>query len=195
MPSPDRRADRGSSTGSETVSAYSDQSEGQPEERVVRSAVDSVLDGIAQLCIIVSGILLVFLIASFGWLVFGRYVLNDTPTWVEQTSLLIVIYVTFLGAAAGVRHKSHLSIDFIREGLPALPRSLMRLVADLFVVAFGVFMAWQGYIMVLDNLSRPIPMIGLSESWRAAPMVVSGLLMVLFSVVNIVQRLVTPGEA
>ncbi|MDN3525779.1 TRAP transporter small permease [Halomonas sabkhae] len=177
------------------MSAYSDQSEGQSEERVVRSAVDSVLDGIAQLCIIVSGILLVFLIASFGWLVFGRYVLNDTPTWVEQTSLLIVIYVTFLGAAAGVRHKSHLSIDFIREGLPALPRSLMRLVADLFVVAFGVFMAWQGYIMVLDNLSRPIPMIGLSESWRAAPMVVSGLLMVLFSVVNIVQRLVTPGEA
>ncbi|MDT8895331.1 TRAP transporter small permease [Halomonas sp. I1] len=157
------------------------------------SAVDRTLDGIAHACIVVSGVLLVFLIASFGWLVFGRYVLNDTPTWVEQSSLLIVVYVTCLGAAAGVRNKTHLSIDFIREGLPAIPRALMRHVADVFVVLFGAFMAWQGGIMVLDNIGRPIPMIGLSESWRALPLVICGALMVLFSFVNIVQRLVTPS--
>nr|WP_221195901.1 TRAP transporter small permease [Halomonas organivorans] len=154
-----------------------------------------MLDGIAHACIIVSGILLVFLIASFGWLVFGRYVLNDTPTWVEQSSLLIVVYVTCLGAAAGVRNKSHLSIEFVREGMPAIPRALMRQVADLFVVLFGAFMAWQGGIMVLDNIGRPIPMIGLSESWRALPLVICGGLMVLFALVNIVQRLVArPGR-
>lgn len=62
------------------------------ESTVAPSAVDNGLDCIAQWCIIVSGILLVFLVASFGWLVFGRYVLNDTPTWVEQSSLLIVVY-------------------------------------------------------------------------------------------------------
>lgn len=173
------------------MSAYSDQAHDSKEGREASSAIDHVLDGIAQTCIVVSGVLLVFLIVSFGWLVFGRYVLNDTPTWVEQSSLLIVVYVTCLGAAAGVRNKSHLSIDFIREGLPAAPREAMRHVADVFVVLFGAFMAWQGGIMVLDNLGRPIPMIGLSESWRAAPLVVSGLLMMLFSIVNIVQRLAT----
>lgn len=152
------------------------------------SSVDDVLDRIAQGCIIVSGILLVFLIASFGWLVFGRYVLNDTPTWVEQSSLLIVVYITCLGAAAGVRTKTHLSIEFIREGLPIIPREVMRHASDMFVMFFAAFMTWQGGTIVLENLGRPIPMIGLSESWRAAPLVVSGLLMMLFSIANIVQR-------
>lgn len=161
------------------------------EDLAPPSTIDNVLDIIAQGCIIVSGILLVFLIASFGWLVFGRYVLNDTPTWVEQSSLLIVVYITCLGAAAGVRNNTHLSIEFIREGLPIIPREMMRHLADMFVMFFAAFMAWQGGIIVLENIGRPIPMIGLSESWRAAPLVVSGVLMMLFSIINIVQRLTT----
>ncbi len=172
------------------MSAYSDHTQEARKDADARSAIDVGLDGIAHACIVVSGVLLVFLIVSFGWLVFGRYVLNDTPTWVEQSSLLIVVYVTCLGAAAGVRNNSHLSIDFIRDGLPALPRTLMCHVADLFVLLFGAFMAWQGGIMVLDNIGRPIPMIGLSESWRALPLVICGGLMMLFSLVNIAQRLV-----
>ncbi|MEC9483568.1 MAG: TRAP transporter small permease [Halomonas sp.] len=171
------------------MSSYSDQLNSHGEDGgLVRTTLNTVLDGLAQLCILVSGVLLVFLIISFGWLVFGRYVLNDTPTWVEQTSLVIVVYITCLGAAAGVRNNSHLSIDFVREGLPALPREIMRYIADLFVVVFGGFMTWQGWIMVMDNLTRPIPIIEISESWRAAPLMVCGLLMVLFAGVNIIER-------
>ena len=39
----------------------------------------------------IAGIAMVTLIVIFGWLVFGRYVLNSTPTWVEQVSLLLII--------------------------------------------------------------------------------------------------------
>ena len=39
---------------------------------------------------------MVVLLATFGWLVFGRYVLNVTPTWVEQLALVLVGYITFL---------------------------------------------------------------------------------------------------
>ncbi len=176
------------------MSSYSDQLDDRGVQEKPKTLLDRSLDGIAQLCIIVAGILMVFLIITFGWLVFGRYILNDTPTWVEQSSLVIVVYITCLGAAAGVRNNSHLSIDFVREGLPALPRDIMRHVADLFVVCFGVFMAWQGGIMVMDNLGRPIPMIGFSESWRAAPLVICGVLLVLFSGANIAQRLFTLRE-
>lgn len=176
------------------MSSYSDQLCDQDAETNPKAPLDRALDGIAHLCIIVAGVLMVFLIITFGWLVFGRYVLNDSPTWVEQSSLVIVVYITCLGAAAGVRNNSHLSIDFIREGLPALPREIMRYISDLFVTCFGVFMAWQGWHLVMENLSRPIPMIGFSESWRAAPLVICGVLMVLFSCVNIVQRLLTLRE-
>ena len=93
---------------------------------------------------LVSGVMMVILIAIFGWLVFGRYVLNDTPTWVEQVALLLIVWITFLGASVGVWRSSHLSIDFIREAMPARPRRALRLATDLLLAVFGGFMAWFG---------------------------------------------------
>lgn len=147
-----------------------------------------VLDGISSLCMLIASVLLVALIAIFGWLVFGRYVLNDTPTWVEQAALVMVIYITCLGAAIGVRGNTHLSIDFICEQFPEPFKSVARYAADLIVLIFGMFMAYQGWLLVMTNLERAIPMIGLSESWRAAPLVICGSLIVIFSIARIMAR-------
>jgi TRAP-type C4-dicarboxylate transport system permease small subunit len=156
--------------------------------------LDRVLDGIARLCMLVAGIALVIIIVAFGWLVYGRYILNDTPTWVEQLSLLLVSYITFLGAAVGVRRNTHLSIDFVRESLPFVPREIMRYLADLFIVVFGACMAWQGYALFLDNTDRLIPMIDVAESWRALPLAICGVLMVVFAGSNIVTRIAHRGQ-
>lgn len=147
-----------------------------------------LLDGIAWLCMLLAGIAVVVLIAIFGWLVFGRYVLNSTPTWIEQASLLLVTYITFLGGAVGVRRGSHLSIDFIRESLPHGLRVVMRYLSDVVVIVFGGIMTWQGCVLVATNLERQIPMIGLSESWRAAPLAISGVLMTIFAGFHVITR-------
>ncbi|WP_447527963.1 TRAP transporter small permease [Vreelandella sp. TE19] len=165
-----------------------------PDEQKSRpegSSINRALDLIAALCVGVAGIMLVVLIATFGWLVFGRYVLNNTPTWVEQSSLVLVVYITCLGAAAGVRYHSHLNIDFVRESFPPVLRSLMHHVSDLFILVFGGFMTVQGWQLVMTNTQRAIPMIGLPESYRAAPLVICGVLIMLFSGTDIVQRLLS----
>ncbi|MFI0472573.1 TRAP transporter small permease [Halomonas sp. HMF6819] len=159
------------------------------KDRASKGSLDRALDGVAGLCVGVAGVMLVVLIVTFGWLVFGRYVLNDTPTWVEQTSLVLVVYITCLGAAAGVRYRSHLNIDFVRESFPPLLRGLMHHISDLFVLVFGGFMAVQGWQLVMSNTQRAIPMIGLPESYRAAPLVICGVLIALFAAVDILQRL------
>jgi TRAP-type C4-dicarboxylate transport system permease small subunit len=52
-----------------------------------------VLDLAARLVIGLAGLALVLLLLITGWMVFGRYVLNDTPTWVEKAALLAILYV------------------------------------------------------------------------------------------------------
>lgn len=152
------------------------------------NAVERGLDFIAWLCMLVAGIALVVIIVTFGWLVYGRYILDDTPTWVEQLSLLLVSYITFLGAAVGVRRNTHLSIDFVREGLPVLPRAVMRYLSDVFVLVFGGFMAWQGWVLVMFNTDRPIPMLDIAESWRALPVCICGVLTMAFAASNLINR-------
>ncbi len=156
--------------------------------------VERFLDATSEFCLRVAGVLMVVLIVIFGWLVYGRYILNNTPTWVEQAALLIVAYVTFLGAAVGIRRNTHLSIDFVREAMPRLPRRVLEVISDVALIVFGAFMAWQGWHLVATNLNRKIPLLGLSESWRAAPLVICGVLMVLFVSSGLYRRLRALGR-
>jgi TRAP-type C4-dicarboxylate transport system permease small subunit len=149
----------------------------------------AALDRVASAAMLVSGVMMVTLIAIFGWLVFGRYVLNNTPTWVEQAALLLIVWITFIGAAVGVWRSSHLSIDFVREAMPSGPREILRLGTDGLLVVFGGFMAWYGLMLVLGTARRVVPMLGLSEGWRAAPIAVCGVLIVAFSLTSLALRL------
>ncbi len=152
-------------------------------------AVLESLDRLALLCMVIAGIQLVILISSFGWLVFGRYVLNDTPTWVEQLSLVLVVWITFLGGAAGVWHNSHLAVDFLRDALPRVPRRVLHWTAISMTLTFGIFMAWQGMELTQKTWPRRIPMLDIAEGWRALPMVIFGILAVVFSLAQLIASI------
>ena len=51
----------------------------------------------------VAAVGLVLMTLIIGWQVFGRYVLNSSPSWSEQASLALMIWYVSLAAAAGVR--------------------------------------------------------------------------------------------
>lgn len=160
------------------------------------AAAHRFFDLLCQLCVLMAGIGLVFMVISFGWVVYGRYVLNDTPTWVGQLALLLIIYIVCLGAAAGIFRHTHLSIDFIRNELPRAPRAILHCVADVMVVVFGVTMAWQGWALTVDNANHTLAMLNITASWRAIPLVFCGVLIVIFTVFDFLERLFTKqGEA
>ncbi len=151
--------------------------------------IDRALDAIARLGTAVSSVLLVTLIVIFGWLVWGRYVMNDTPTWVEQAALMIVSWIVFISAAVGVREHTHLRIEFIRDLFPDPIRITLEYVADVLMLAFGAVMLWQGLGLLGPNWSRAVPMLGISESWRFLAFCVCGGLIVVFCLARIIDRL------
>jgi len=140
-----------------------------------------VLDGIAWLCLAISGVCMVILVSSFGWLVYGRYVLNDTPTWVEQVALLMVVTITFLGAAVGVHQRTHLNVDLFSVFLPPRGKATLSILIDLLLGSFGGLMAWQGYGLVTFAWSRSIPLLGVPDGLRYIPMTIAGALILLFA--------------
>jgi TRAP-type C4-dicarboxylate transport system permease small subunit len=54
------------------------------------------------------------------------------------------------------------------------------------VGVFGAAMAWNGWILGESVMAYKLPNIALSESVRYAPLVVSGVLIVLFSIEHLV---------
>ncbi|SFI34915.1 TRAP transporter small permease [Jannaschia pohangensis] len=152
--------------------------------------LDRLLDAVASAVMALAGAMMVVLILIFSWLVYGRYVLNATPTWVEQVSLLLVVWIAFLGAAVGIRRQSHLAVDFIRDALPAPLRMACVVFTIVTLGLFGAIMAWQGYVMWERTVQREIPLLGISEGWRAIPVSLSGVLTAVFCLDEL-RRLLT----
>jgi TRAP-type C4-dicarboxylate transport system permease small subunit len=125
--------------------------------------------------------------AIFGWLVFGRYVLNATPTWVEQVSLLLIVYIGFIGASVGVHQKTHLGVSVFREMSPRPVRRIFSLLSHLILGGFGILMAVYGYHLTRFKWSTEIPLIRISEGWRSLPIILSGVLILLYSIGHLIH--------
>jgi TRAP-type C4-dicarboxylate transport system permease small subunit len=143
---------------------------------------DRLLDGVSWVCKVLSGISLVFLTFIFGWLVWGRYVLNATPTWVEQVSLLLIVVITFLGASVGIHENTHLGVSYFRELFPGPLKRAALVISHLSLAGFGLLLLVTGYQLTIFKWNSQIPLIHLPEGLRALPSCIGGGLIFLFSV-------------
>ena len=141
---------------------------------------------IARTCLQLGVAGLVLLLLAVIWQVFGRYVLNNTPTWAESLALLLVLYVTMLGCAVGVRDAGHIGMELLGPLLPEHWMTPMEILIHLLTLGFGALMAWNCGVMLQSVRGYMIPTLGISESFRYVPLVAAGLLIVLFSVEHIV---------
>ena len=152
-----------------------------------KSSYDRLLDFFSRINIIITGIALVFMTAIFGWLVFGRYVLNATPTWVEQVSLLLVVYIGFLGASVGVHQKTHLGVSVFREMSPKPVRRVFDFLSYSILAVFGLIMVVYGYKLTAFKWAALIPLINVSEGWRSLPIILSGGFVFLYSIGHLIH--------
>jgi TRAP-type C4-dicarboxylate transport system permease small subunit len=133
--------------------------------------------------------LLLGVVLCVQWQVIGRYVLNDTPTWAEALALLLVLYMTSLGVAVGVRDAGHIGLESLATLLPVYWQQKLAIVVHLLVAIFGFLMAKSGWLWATGKWNERTPMLGIPEGADYIPLVVAGTLIVLFCVEHIIALL------
>lgn len=141
---------------------------------------------IARLCLRVGVAGLVLLVIAVLYQVIGRYVFNDTPTWAESSAVLLVLYVTMLGMAVGVRDAGHIGLESFLALAPEGLRLKMEVVIHALVLVFGLLMAWNCGLLAESVAGYKIPTLGVSEAFKYAPPAVAGVLVAMFSVEHII---------
>jgi TRAP-type transport system small permease protein len=144
---------------------------------------------LSKLSLMLAVVGLIAVILCVQWQVFGRYVMNDTPTWAEALALLLVLFVTALGLAVGVRDAGHIGLESMVALLPAVWQRRIEVLIHALVGVFGGFMVYGGWIWASAKWGEKKPMLPVPDGIDYVPLIMAGTLIVLFSIEHIIANL------
>ncbi len=156
--------------------------------RDVMLQVARAMKWIARVALWISVAGLVLMTAAIAAQVFFRYILNDSLTWSEPASVMMMGWFIFLGAAVGIREGYHLSFDVLLYFLSDKVKLKLYSVSDCVVVFFGGCMVWFGTALAERTMHNKLPSLGISGAFDFIPIVGGGALLVIFALERLARR-------
>jgi TRAP-type C4-dicarboxylate transport system permease small subunit len=149
-------------------------------------AIRSVMDALYALCVCIAGTALVLISAVIPWAVYTRYVLNRAASWPEPMAVLLMIVLTFFGAAACYRAGLHMRMSFFVSLLPPRWQRVVSLVVELLMAMIALFMVNWGGLLVAETWQNSIPDFpSLSVGVTYLPIPLGGAILLLFVIERI----------
>ena len=134
---------------------------------------------------IISVVLLLLMIVITCLQVFLRYVLNNPTSWSGEVAIILLIWLGYLGIALGIKDKEHISIDYLYAKLNEKYRKALDCFFYVAVILFSILMIVNGRLLVGVTTMQKLPATGLSKAILYSALIVSGVLMILYSFRNI----------
>jgi TRAP-type C4-dicarboxylate transport system permease small subunit len=131
-----------------------------------------------------------------AWQVFGRYVLNESPSWTEPVALLLMSTAAMLGAAVGVRAEAHFAFPLVVHLAPPPVRRALERLACIVILAIGSTLAGWGGALLADGWGIKMAGAPLPQGLWLLPVCVGGALIALFAVERMIAvRVPITGHA
>ena len=113
---------------------------------VLRSALTfKWANATSQLTGYLSAVALLLATGAIMHAVASRYLLGRPTIWQTEFSIYLLMFVTFVGAAYGLRHHAHVGVDLLVQLLPTRGQLAMRLIAAVLSLAVVLVVLWTAY--------------------------------------------------
>ena len=153
------------------------------------TGIQRLFDRIASITIAIAAASLMGLVVVQSWQVFTRYVLNDSPSWTEPVTVLLLSTAMSLGAAAGVHSGRHFGFVLLAEHVSPLLQRLFALINPLVILIIGVVTAVWSARLLADGWAVKIAGAAMPQSINFLPLCIGGALMALFALPRILAAL------
>ncbi|QAA94763.1 hypothetical protein CKA81_13590 [Pollutimonas thiosulfatoxidans] len=129
----------------------------------------------------------------FAQIVF-RYFFELPLVWSEEMALVLMLWITFLGAALLLETKEHISIDFLVEMMPAASQRILAILAAILLLIFNIALTYGSFLVVEATASSITPGMKISVGWHYGGAMVGGFLLAVVSLEQLVQCCRAPAS-
>jgi len=133
----------------------------------VKSFIDKVL-------LYFSLTLLTAMVLIILYQVFARQVLHSTPSWSEELSRVLFVWVSFLGIAYGFKERLHIAVGLVVDRFPEKVQDTIDFITKGIIVIFGLILLIYGWKFAVLMGYSTLPGIKLPSSYLYAIIPVTG---------------------
>jgi len=150
-----------------------------------------MLDHLAHAALTIAAGALLGLVVVQSWQVFARYVLNDSPTWSEPVTLLLLSAAMSLGAASAVHSGHHFAFSLLAQRASAGVQRGLRAFTQLVMAGVGLTLAIGAWRLFVDGLGIAMAGAPLPQGSLFAPLALGGALIAVFALEQLKATLQT----
>lgn len=150
--------------------------------QVVFRMIDRILD--VMLSVILSA-----MTAVVAANVFCRFVLQFSISWGDELAQVLMVWLTFLGAAAATREKAHYAFDYLVRNLPRRAKKAFRVVTQLVCIGAILILLWYSGQVTWGIRRWIMPATEINRAFVYGACPVGCLLMLMYALRNLVEDL------
>ncbi len=106
-------------------------------------------------------VLIVIITSVTMYRVIMRFFFNSTPSWTEEFTCILIIWIALLGLAIGVREKLHLSITLFYDKLPKTAQKVLSAVIYIGQFILGIYFVTEGISISIRQSSATMSVVKL----------------------------------
>lgn len=154
-----------------------------------------IVDGLHKVTVAACGLALAVMVLVVAYQILGRYVpFISRALWTEEISRLCLVWLIFLGAAAGLRTSEHFVIDLVPRGISDRAQRILITLGSALIAAVAVMLFIGGISFVETGIGRISTTSNMPLAFSFAAIPFSSVLMLIFTVSAWVEGMRRPQE-
>ena len=119
--------------------------------------------------------------------VFCRFFLKFSLYWGDELTQVLMVWLTFLGAAVGIREHAHYRFDYLSRRLSGRAKRLYMLFSKIIVLVAIVLLLYWSTITTIGIRTWIMPAMEYSRAWVYGACPVGCLFMLIYSVRDLIS--------
>lgn len=143
-------------------------------------------------------VLMALMVVTVTWQVVTRFILRDPSSYTEELARFLLIWIGLLGAAYALRTKAHLGIDILTYRLTGIRKQITDVSVYSIIILFSILIMIIGggrLVALTFNLNQISASMGIKMGYIYSVIPISGLLMVYYSILFIIETIKKSGIA
>lgn len=152
--------------------------------------IRKVLDKVIKLERIICCVLLVAILAVCFTAVVMRYCFNSPLSWSEEVIIVLLVWFGFLCMSVETYKDADIAITGFYTILPKKAQKVLDVMRHVLLTVFFYLMYTNSWKIYLLNAKRRLPASHWNQGLQYLPIVIGGVLMFVFSIMNLVGTLI-----